>query len=211
MPKAFVRLGGDPLVVHALRALLAVQSIDEAIVVVPPGLEIDAEQLLADGGPYRLPARVVAGGAERQHSVRRGIDAVRRAELVAIHDAARPFVTPAVIAAAIATARLHAAAIVAIPATDTVKVVDAERRITSTPPRGQTWLAQTPQVFRTDLIRAAHAHAGDDASATDDAMLVERLGHRVVVVPGEPGNRKITTADDLRWAEWYLQRSAVPR
>jgi 2-C-methyl-D-erythritol 4-phosphate cytidylyltransferase len=210
MPKAFVPLAGRPLVAHALRALLAVPAIDEAIVVVPPGMEDDARCALTTGGALPLDVRVVPGGAERQDSVRRGLDAVERAELVAIHDAARPFVSRAVIEAAIDAARRGGAAIVAVPATDTVKLVDADGGIESTPPRTRTWLAQTPQIFRLELIRAAHAQAGDDASATDDAMLVERLGHRVEVVAGEPGNRKITTPDDLRWAEWYLQCSAAP-
>lgn len=211
MPKAFVPLAGRPLVAHALSTLLAVPAICEAIVVVPPGMEEEARRVLTAGeGPLRA-VRVVHGGAERQQSVRRGLEAVGGAELVAIHDAARPFVSRAAIEAAIETASQHGAAIVAVRATDTVKLVDAEGRIESTPPRVRTWLAQTPQVFRLDLIRAAHAQAGDDASATDDAMLVERLGHRVRVVAGEAANRKITTPDDLQWAEWYLQRSATPR
>lgn len=211
MPKAFVPLAGKPLVAHALSALLAVPAIDEAIVVVPPGMEDDARRALTAGAALPLEVRVVPGGSERQDSVRQGLEAVERAALVAIHDAARPFVSRAVIEATIAAARADGAAIVAVPATDTVKLVDADGRIELTPPRARTWLAQTPQIFRLELIRAAHAQAGNDASATDDAMLVERLGHRVRVVAGEAANRKITTPDDLQWAEWYLQRSATPR
>lgn len=210
MPKGFVPLAGEVLFVRSLRALLGVPAITEAVLVVPSGLEAEAARLLAASGPHRLEARVVAGGVERRDSVRHGLAAVRGAALVAVHDAARPFVTRAVVEAAIAAARDHGAAVVATPAADTVKLVDAAGVVESTPPRARAWLAQTPQVFRTELLRAAHAQVGGDA-ATDDAMLVERLGHRVHVVHGEAANRKITTPDDLQWAEWLVARAAGPR
>jgi 2-C-methyl-D-erythritol 4-phosphate cytidylyltransferase len=211
MPKGFVYLGGVPLFVRSLRALLSAPAIDQAVVVAPMDALEQATALLSAGGPYRLAPQIVAGGTERQDSVRHGLAAVSHAEFVAIHDAARPFVARETVEAAIDAARAHGAAIVAIPATDTVKVVDADRLIESTPPRTRVWLAQTPQVFRTDLIRAAHAQDAGAAPATDDAALVERLGHRVQVVAGSADNRKITTPDDLAWAEWYLTRSAAPR
>ncbi|MBX3026230.1 2-C-methyl-D-erythritol 4-phosphate cytidylyltransferase [bacterium] len=211
LPKAFVTVGGVPLVVRSLRALLAVPAVDEAIVVAPPDDLPETHALLNAHGPFRRRIEVVAGGVERQDSVRHGLAAVTRAELVAIHDAARPFVAPATVAAAIAAAHADGAAIVALPAVDTVKIVDARGFIESTPPRGRTWLAQTPQVFRTDLIRAAHRQPSDGGPATDDAALVERLGHRVRVVAGSPDNRKITTPEDRAWAEWYLARPATPR
>lgn len=211
MPKAFVPLAGVPLFVRSLQALLATPAIDHAVVVAPPESLRDAAQLLAGGGPYRLAPQLVAGGTERQNSVRNGLAAVGDAALVVIHDAARPFVTRATVEAVIDAAREHGAAIVAIPATDTVKIVHPDGWVEATPPRARTWLAQTPQVFRTDLIRAAHARADRAAPATDDAALVERLGHRVRVVAGSPDNRKITTPDDRAWAEWQLARSAAAR
>jgi len=211
MPKGFVPLAGVPLFVRSLRAMLAAPAIDEAIVVTPPEAMEQARELLRAHGPYRLAPRVVAGGAERQDSVRHGLAAVERAALVAIHDAARPFVALAIIEAAIEAAGVHGAAIVAIPATDTIKIVGADGAIESTPPRARVWLAQTPQIFRTELIRAAHARGSDGAPATDDAALVERLGHRVQVVAGNADNRKITTPDDQAWAQWYLSRPAAPR
>lgn len=210
-PKGFVPLAGVPLFVRTLRAILAAPAIDEAIVVAPPQAIDQARALLRDHGPLRIEPRVVAGGAERQDSVRHGLAAVERAHLVAIHDAARPFVAPETIAAVVAAAAAHGAAIVAMPATDTVKLVDSDGWIESTPPRARVWLAQTPQVFRTELIRAAHARASDGLPATDDAALVERLGHRVHVVAGSAANRKITTPDDQAWAEWHLARAAAPR
>jgi 2-C-methyl-D-erythritol 4-phosphate cytidylyltransferase len=211
MPKGFVHLAGLPLFVRSLRALLATPAIAEAIVVAPPDAMAQASALLDAHGPYRITPLLVAGGAERQDSVRHGLAAVADASLVAIHDAARPFVAPATVAAVIDAARADGAAIVAIPATDTVKIVAADHWIESTPPRARTWLAQTPQVFRTEMLRAAHARGSDGGPATDDAALVERLGHRVRVVVGSADNRKITTPDDLAWAEWYLTRSATPR
>jgi 2-C-methyl-D-erythritol 4-phosphate cytidylyltransferase len=210
-PKAFVELGGRPLFIHALRALVRAPSVGAAVVVAPAAEVARARELVERHGPWRCPVTIAAGGAERQDSVRNGLDAVGAAEVIAIHDAARPFVSLEVVEAVITAALRHGAAIVAAPATDTVKQVHAEGWIEATPPREHMWLAQTPQAFRADLIRAAHAGAGSSPAATDDAVLVERLGARVHVVPGNPENRKITTAEDLRWAEWLLARSPAFR
>lgn len=210
-PKAFVDVAGVPLFVRALRAV-AVAGVNDLVLVAPPGAMAQAEALLAPHAPLPCPVRIVEGGAERQDSVRCGLAAVGAVELVAIHDAARPFVSADVVAAVIATAGRHGAAIVATPATDTVKEVHSEGWIESTLPRRRLWLAQTPQVFRTDLIRRAHARAHSAGNlATDDAALVEQLGERVYVVRGNPENRKITTPDDLRWAAWLLQQPAGAR
>lgn len=205
LPKAFVDLAGVPLFVHSLQALFGAPSIIAAVVVVPPGGLDHARRVLDQHGPWRSPPVLVAGGAERAISVRNGLAALPDAELIAVHDAARPFVGASVIEAAIAAAGRHGAAIVAVPATDTVKQIHAEGWVAATPPRQQLWLAQTPQVFRAEILRAAHEQA-DASAATDDAMLVEALGERVYVVPGHTDNRKITTPEDLRWAEWRLGR-----
>jgi 2-C-methyl-D-erythritol 4-phosphate cytidylyltransferase len=211
-PKAFVELFGIPLFVRALRALLGAPSVASVVVVVPRAAVERGRALVERFGPWRAPVDVVAGGAERQDSVRNGLAAAGRAELIAIHDAARPLVRPDVVEAAIAAAERHGAAIVATPATDTVKRVHPDGWIESTSPRQHIWLAQTPQVFRADLIRAAHAQAAAASSpATDDAVLVEQLGARVYVVPGNPENRKITTPEDLRWAEWMLAQGPSSR
>jgi 2-C-methyl-D-erythritol 4-phosphate cytidylyltransferase len=210
VPKAFVALAGVPLVIRSLRAMLAAPSVGAAVVVVPPGSEERTAALLKAHGPWRHPITIVAGGAERQDSVRHGLAAAPNAELVAIHDAARPFVHAESVEAAIDSAVRHGAATVAVPATDTVKQVSDDGRVEHTPPRTRMWLAQTPQVFRAAVIRRAHAEAAGGA-ATDDAMLVERLGLPVYVVAANPENRKITTADDLRWAEWLLAQTVAPR
>lgn len=208
-PKGFVRLAGEPLVARSLRAMLASPAVTRSVVVVPPGCVERARSLLEPVSDTR-PLLIVEGGAERQDSVRQGLAAAGDAELIAIHDAARPFVSRAVVDAAIAAARQYGAAIVAVPATDTVKQVHPDGWIEATPPRERLWLAQTPQVFSADLLRRAHAQARD-SGATDDALLVEALGVRVHVVRGNPENRKITTPDDLRWAEWLLAQPAAPR
>jgi 2-C-methyl-D-erythritol 4-phosphate cytidylyltransferase len=211
VPKAFVELAGTPLVVHSLRALLNAPSIESVVVVVSPSCLDDARRLLDRHGPWRCMPTLAAGGAERRDSVRNGLAMAGSAELIAIHDAARPFVSREAVEAAVAAAARHGAAIVGTPAVDTVKQLHPDGWIESTLPRRQIWLAQTPQVFRADLIRAAHAQTSIPGDATDDAMLVERLGTRVYVVPGNPENRKITTPEDLRWAEWVLTRPAGSR
>lgn len=147
---------------------------------------------------------VVSGGASRQASVRAGLDAARGASIVAIHDGARPLVTPALITQGVNIARETGAALCAIPARDTVKLVGGEPpAVESTPERSTMWLAQTPQVFARDLLLKAHADAGSDA--TDDAMLVEAMGQAVRVYEGSPSNMKVTTAEDLIIAEALLR------
>jgi 2-C-methyl-D-erythritol 4-phosphate cytidylyltransferase len=208
-PKAFVPLQGVPLFIHCLRSLLAAPCISDAIVVIPSGEEAGAEKWLEKHGPWRCPVRLVRGGAERQDSVRKGLEKVDT-DLVAVHDAARPFIDAAVVEAAVMAAAEHGACVVATPATDTLKRVAPDGWIVTTIPRQDVWLAQTPQVFHTEILREAHAAADKgNLTETDDSALVERLGYRVHVVRGNPENRKITTAEDLRWAEWLLDCRSV--
>jgi 2-C-methyl-D-erythritol 4-phosphate cytidylyltransferase len=144
----------------------------------------------------------VAGGAERQDSVRAGLAALPpEVEWVAVHDAARPWVRPDDVSRVIRAARETGAAILAVPCADTVKRVK-EGRVIETPPRNELWAAQTPQVFRRDWLEEAHAKAAaEGARGTDDASLVEALGLPVAVVPGDPSNRKVTTREDLAFLE----------
>ena len=145
----------------------------------------------------------VAGGATRSESVRAGLAAVpAAATIVCVHDAARPLASPVLFDAVVAAVHGGADAVVpAVPVTDTIKVVDAAGTVVATPDRTTLVAVQTPQAFRAGVLRRAHL-TGDDG--TDDAALVERLGSRVVTVPGEPWNRKITTPDDLEWARRWL-------
>ena len=154
--------------------------------------------------PLRLPFRFASAGTERQHSVASGIAALDHdCALVAVHDAARPLVRPAAIEACLAAARTTGAAILATPVPDTVKRASGGR-IVETIPRTDLWLAQTPQCFHADVLRRAHAAAAPGLVATDDAALVERLGIAVAIVAGDASNRKITTPEDLVWAEAVL-------
>lgn len=205
--KAFLNLGGMPLVVYSLRTLGRVSTVTSMVLVVSADQETHASDIVHDHGPWSFPIQLVRGGAERQDSVAAGLEAVEAdAALVLVHDAARPFVSLNCVQACADVAATHGAAIAAVAAYDTVKLADSDLVIVDTLDRRRIWLAQTPQVFRSTLLREAYAQARRDGFAgTDDAALVERLGHPVRIVPGELTNRKITTADDLRWAEWYLQ------
>lgn len=199
VPKQFQALAGVPLLVWSARRLAALSDLRRIIVVAAPAEHGRCVELLS---PLGLPLGVAAAGEERQHSVASGLAAVAATcELVIVHDAARPLVAPAEVASCVAAARATGAAILATPVADTVKRAE-QGRITATIPRAGLWLAQTPQVFRADLLRRAHAEAARlGVVATDDAALVERLGEPVTIVAGSHVNRKITTPEDLAWAE----------
>jgi len=145
---------------------------------------------------------VVAGGDERQHSVRAGVDVATGAAIVAVHDGARPLVLPALIEQGIALARDTGAAVCAVPSHDTVKDVEGGI-VRATYDRERVWLAQTPQVFERVLLLEAHARGG--TAATDDAALVEALGRDVHVYEGDRANLKVTSPDDLLIAETLLR------
>jgi len=204
-PKAFLAVAGRSLVVHAIEALAACDAVDAVVPVLPAdALDRVAPALLGETARRKLrPA--VAGGAERQDSMRAGLASLPASvELVAVHDAARPLVQPADVARVIAAADRCGAALLAVPVRDTLKRVEAGR-IVATVPRESLWAAQTPQVFRAELLRAALEKAeADGFRGTDDAQLVERLGAPVAIVEGDPGNAKITWPADLAWAEAVL-------
>lgn len=204
--KQYLLLNGIPLLVHTLRSFQDAPVIDDIVLVVPAGDKARIEEELL--GPFTLTKvrHIVAGGKERQDSVRHGLVVLDNdCELVVIHDAARPLVSPALIARAVREARREGAVTVGIPAGDTIKECNGEGRVIGTLPRERIWITQTPQVFRREIIVAAHGQARKDKfSGTDDAMLVERMGVPVKMLPGDPANIKITTAGDLAWAECIL-------
>ena len=203
-PKAFVKLGGRTLLAHALGIIARFGLADEVVVTVPPGMEAAAREE-ADRVGLVIPIKIIAGGAERQDSVRIALGFTSAAaELVVIHDAARPFATVGMFQSCLDGAASVGAAIVAIPLADTLKRVD-HHQIKETVPRANLWQAQTPQAFRRDLIIRAHEWAvQNQVVATDDADLVERSGGAVTVVIGSPLNLKITKAEDLSLAEAIL-------
>ena len=192
-PKAFVRLGGRSLLRRSVALFAAHPRISRVVAVV-----IDIEEARADLGADAEGVAVVRGGAERQDSVRLGLFAAGEADLVLVHDAARPLVTRAIIDAVIEASREGGAAVPAVPVADTVKRLRSDGSVLETVPREDLRLAQTPQAFRADLLRAAYEAAErDGVRGTDDASLVERIGARVAVVPGSTRNLKITSPGDL--------------
>jgi 2-C-methyl-D-erythritol 4-phosphate cytidylyltransferase len=207
LPKAFVPLAGRCLLLRSLEALAASPEVDLVVPVVareamPRLASLESElDWIGKLGP------AVAGGAERQDSVRCGLEALP-AEVthVAVHDAARPLVRPEDVSRVVRAARSQGAALLAVPVRDTIKRVEAGR-VVATPPRAECYAAQTPQVFRIDWLREALARAeAEGVRGTDDASLVERLGMTVQVVEGDPANLKITSAEDLAVAEIWLRR-----
>jgi 2-C-methyl-D-erythritol 4-phosphate cytidylyltransferase len=201
-PKALVPLAGRPLLQWSVDALAQVPDVAQIVVALPPAAEPPAH------------VTAVSGGAVRSESVRRALAAAGEGELVLVHDAARPLLTPALAGAVIAALREDpsaAAAIAAAPVTDTIKRVDGERAVLDTLERKALWAVQTPQVFRREVLtRALDVPDGELALATDDAWLVERQGGRVLVVDSGAPNLKVTTALDLQVAELLLAgRTAV--
>jgi 2-C-methyl-D-erythritol 4-phosphate cytidylyltransferase/2-C-methyl-D-erythritol 2,4-cyclodiphosphate synthase len=213
MAKQWVRIGGESVLLRSARAIAACEVVDDLVAVVPAGEEARAREELAGLG---RPVTAVAGGAARSDSVRNGLGALRGCAIALVHDAARPFATPGLARAVALAAARHGAALAAVAATDTVKKASpagAEAgwlRVESTLDRRALWLAQTPQGFRTDVLRRAFEAAGPAAAeATDECALVERLGLPVMLVPGEEGNFKITTASDVARARSRLEASAA--
>ncbi|MFA6242083.1 MAG: 2-C-methyl-D-erythritol 4-phosphate cytidylyltransferase [Candidatus Hydrogenedentales bacterium] len=200
-PKALIDVAGKPLLVRTLERFGPMGLLDSAVVILPSGFEDAFASVLRGAFPSSSFA-FVAGGAERQISVSNGLDALDPAtDIVAIHDAARPFVTAASVAESIEAASTYGAATVAVPSIDTILVGDLESFLVDTPDRACLWACQTPQTFRASVIREAHAAARKaDYLGTDDATLVQRMGHRVKLVRGTPLNFKVTTPEDLALA-----------
>lgn len=211
VPKQFLALGGQPLILHSLRVLQASPVLDEIILAVPPSeMEYVLSQVVA-AHHFTKVHKVVPGGDERQDSVRHALEAVDEdVDVVVVHDAVRPFLTPRMVEEVVAAARAKGAAIIALPMKDTVKEVGADQVIKRTVDRRPLWLAQTPQAFRRDWLLAAHrkAHA-EGVHATDDAYLVEWAGHPVSVVEGSGENIKVTRPEDMIIGEaiWASRQS----
>jgi 2-C-methyl-D-erythritol 4-phosphate cytidylyltransferase len=196
--KQFASLAGRPVLSWAVDAC---RTVSDGVVLVVPADAPPADSTGADA--------VVTGGGTRADSVRSGLEAVpAEADVIVVHDAARPLAAPALFAAVLEA--LHedgvTGAVPGLAPSDTIKVVDRSMNVTNTLDRTSLVAVQTPQAFAAEALRRAHARAESsaDAVATDDAMLVEAAGGRIRVVPGHPGNIKITTPDDLTTAERLL-------
>ena len=204
-PKQFLLLAGTPVIFHTLKPFEECDSIQEVIVVLPAEESAGFLSMAGKLGLRKI-ARVVPGGATRAESVKRGLMSVRSAtaEIVAVHDGVRPFVTVDEISSTVAAAQADGAAILVAPVTDTIKQV-GDGTVLKTLDRTELRRALTPQCFRYELLREAYQRADvNDPSLTDESALVEQLGHRVSVVEGSARNIKITTAEDLVVAEAFL-------
>ena len=206
-PKQLLTLGGRSILEHAVAAFLSHQGIDEVVVVVPADMVAD---LAATWHGAPKPVRVVAGGARRQDSVANGFAVVESsADVVVIHDAARPFVSADLIARILQAAVETGAALAALPCHDTVKYArepaDGAPEVERTIPRERVFLAQTPQAFSVRVLRAAVNAGRNRDVVTDEAALAEAAGFPVRLVPGEPANLKITTQTDLEVARAMIQ------
>jgi len=211
--KQFVLVAGVPVVIRSVKAFEDCRLIDEIIVVAPEEDRETYQALFREYGIGKVKC-IVSGGKTRQESARLGSDAVSASiQYMAIHDAARCLVTPEMIEFVFSAAYRTGAAIAAQPARDTVKISDARGFITGTVDRKTAWYAQTPQVFRSNLYRAAaYVSANDGVEATDDASLAEHIGQPVALVDCGSRNMKVTYPEDAAIAEaicmWEEKRNA---
>ena len=207
--KQFLEIAGVPVIIHTLRRFEQCAAIQEVIVVLPAQ---DAAGFLSLAGKHGLRklARVVPGGASRAESVWRGLQSVRAAtaEIIAVHDGVRPFVTPDEIERTVRAAQVSGAAILTAPVVETIKEVE-DGRIVRTLDRTRLQRALTPQCFRYELLRRAFENAPElIANATDDSSLVESLGASVAIIEGDARNIKITRPEDIALAEIILKQEA---
>jgi len=210
-PKQFLELGGIPVIIHTLRQFERCPEINEIVIVLPAG-ETDA--FLSFAHEFGLPkvTRAVAGGETRAQSVQCGLSVIGEAEIVAVHDGVRPFVTPDEIGKVVSAARATGAAILVTPVADTIKEIKAGQVI-GTLPRANLRRALTPQCFRLDILKRAYDSLseveGAGSEVTDDSLLVERLGVEIIAVEGSSRNIKITQEEDLALAEAILKEMSL--
>ena len=199
LPKQYLLLAGIPILVHTLMAFQHSPLIDEILLAVPEGDLADVRLDVVQRYDLSRVSLVLAGGKERQDSVRNALAHLRdEHEGIVIHDGVRPFVTADLIERAVAGAKEFGAVTVGVPVRDTVKEVDEAGRVVKTVPREGLWLTQTPQAFRREVILAAYERAAADGFyGTDDASLVERTGIPVRMIPGDVDNIKVTMPEDL--------------
>ncbi len=209
MNKQFIHIKGKPLLAHTLEAFQSCEAIDSIMLVAGKAeLQLCKEQII-DAFGFDKVDKLVEGGSERQQSVYNGIlklDA--QCEVVVIHDGARPIVPDGIIERCIEGAKVFGAVTAGMPAKETIKMLDAEGFVESTPERGKVWITQTPQAFQLDIIKKAHENAGHKGiSGTDDAFLVECMGIKVKMIESTYENIKVTTPEDIIIAETIMNRN----
>lgn len=209
--KQYLQLGDQPVLCHSLRVFEEFPEIQEVILVTgEEEIQYCREQIVETYG-FRKVTQIIAGGAERYHSVSRGLIAAGNCDFVFIHDGARPFVDHTMLRRALEGVRQYHACVVGMPVKDTIKVADGNEFAVQTPDRSKLWMIQTPQVFSYPLIKDAYEllmkSKGD--RVTDDAMVLEQMkGHPVKLIEGSYENIKITTPEDLVIARAFLEEKA---
>jgi 2-C-methyl-D-erythritol 4-phosphate cytidylyltransferase len=205
--KQFLLLGGKPILARTIAVFEACPVVDAIFVIAPQDEMAMVQTDIVEKYQYKKVLKVVRGGRMRQQSVWNGLRAIKSdCSWVVVHDGVRPLITPQLIEAGIREARQTGAAIVAVPARDTVKRLAPGGKL-QTLPREEIWLAQTPQIFEFSLLCRAHQKANQEKfRGTDEASLVERLGQAISLIPGDYGNIKITTPEDLTIAETLITK-----
>lgn len=204
--KQYLLLQGKQIIIHTLEVFQSIDHVDEIVLVVGKQ-DVQAGQNIVEQHQLSKVKKVIDGGDERQSSVYKGLQGLSdEIEWVMVHDGVRPFVTENNIIQLFKQTLETGAAVLAVPVKETAKMVNEEGVIEFTPDRSKLWSIQTPQAFRLNLLLEAHRQASDENFlGTDDSVLVERIGIPVHIVQGEYTNIKITTPDDLLWAEFLLK------
>lgn len=203
--KVFAPLAEKPVLAHVIDVFQECQPVDRIIIVVNIRSLERCRQLVVTAGWSKV-TEICSGGERRQDSVLVALMCLQSCDWVIIHDGARPLLTVDLITEGLVVAAETGAAVAAVPARDTIKIAQSDRLIKQTPPRQNLWIAQTPQIFRFDLIMEAYRHLKNEV--TDDASLVEQLGYQAKLYPGAYDNIKITTPEDLVVAEALLRERA---
>lgn len=205
--KQYIQLEAQPIVAHTIKVFEEMDCINEIILVVGAGEVEFLKKSIIEVYGFQKVSAIVEGGLERRDSVYNGLKAVSQdCSIVLIHDGARPLITKDIIEESIIVAKEYGACIAAVPVKDTIKISNDNMEVIHTPKRDNLWSVQTPQTFQYDLILEAYNHQQPkDSTATDDAMILEALGHTVKIIHGSYNNIKITTPEDLIVAEEILK------
>ncbi|HLR26051.1 MAG TPA: 2-C-methyl-D-erythritol 4-phosphate cytidylyltransferase [Fodinibius sp.] len=207
VPKPYLKLGDYTILERTLRAFLSLSGMAQVVVATSKDRMDEARGILSAILPEDINGLVVAGGRDRQHSIRQALQHVAEIDLVLVQDAVRPFVDAQDIKACCSAAANMGAAVLGVPVKDTIKQVDDRRQICETPDRNMLWKAQTPQVFRKSLLLKAYDYAQkEELTVTDDASIVEAMGQPVKIVEGGRENIKITYPLDLELARIILNK-----
>lgn len=207
--KLFAVIAGEPVIAHAIRAFEHTTSVSEIVVVAREQCHDEIRKIVSGAGLKKVHA-IICGGERRQDSVRAGLDRVdRKAQHIAVHDAARPLITPTQIEQAFEQARIHGAAALAQPVNDTLKRADADLLVVGSVDRQHLCAMQTPQIFERKLLENAYRVVyTENVLVTDEVSAIERLGHKIALVPNDDFNFKITYPRDLPVADFILRDRA---